>query len=572
MIDLQRRPELPAIREEQARFQEAIRAYRNEEIDAAAFRPIRLRNGLFFQGEATMLRVAIPGGRLTSGQARELARLARRYAEGGGRWTVRQNFQLYQPSLAELPELIGELAEVGLTTLQTSGPVIRAITTDPLAGSAEDEVDDPRPWCTLLHSWSTLHPHFLGLPSKFKIALTARCYDQIATRAHDIGLRLVEGGGPQALFEVWVGGGLGREPRLADRLLEAVPGSELLAYLEAILRVYSREGHQQDRRVRLKSLLAQQGIDAFRKAVEAERLRVSASELIVDDLRYRAAAALQPETPGRVSVKGEAELARWAAAEPALAQWLRWNVEPQRQAGLRAVTLPLSGLLSLGTGQVSSDHLEMLAALAERYGGAELRATQRQNLLLPHVPVGELGSLWQVLAAQGLAKPFVATPSETVSCPGSERCELANAATTPMVQAIQDHLAEEGSEEEIATPLRVAVSGCMNGCSHHAISEIGLRGVRKRGGSWYQLQLGGSPDGDLAIGTVVGPAIPGSMVPAAVQAILTRYRELRAHPRESLTETLRRHGARPFRQAVHGCWQATAGSRVSGWAEREPDL
>src|SRR5215472_14457773 len=227
-----------------AEFRDQVRRRLAGELSEDEFRPLRLRNGLYIQRHAPMLRIAIPYGLLTAHQLRTLAAIARRYDRGYGHFTTRQNLQLNWPALADVPEILAELATVQMHSIQTSGNCVRNVTADHMSGIARDEVDDPRPYCEIIRQWSTFHPEFSYLPRKFKFAVTGSPADRAASEVHDIGLHLKRNPAGELGFAVLVGGGLGRAPAIGQEIREFLPLAELLAYLEAILRVYNRYGRR----------------------------------------------------------------------------------------------------------------------------------------------------------------------------------------------------------------------------------------------------------------------------------------------------------------------------------------
>ncbi len=539
----------PAVEQELATFLDQTRDYVAGSLDADTYRPERLRWGLFFQGEQTMLRVAIPGGRLTAAQLRRLASVQHQYAPGGAHFTTRQNLQFYGTAVADVPALLAELARDGLYTLQTSGPCIRKITLDPLAGLAPDEADNPWPWWGLLQRWATLHPAFSNLPRKFKIALTAGHHDRVGLRMHDIGLRLVAGSGADARFEVWAGGGLGRRPRLAPRLFAELPGRDLLRHLEALLRLYDRHGQRTDKqRARLKDFVHNWGAESLRDAVTEEAQRLPVGGLAVDEARLAEATARGPRPPSQPLLNDEDLLEQWATANPAFAEWLRWNTEPQRPAGARAVTVSLRGR-GQPSGAIDAAELTLLAELAEAANGGEVRCTPTQHLLIPHVPLEQLGHLWERLSEADLADPYVGTLADPVSCPGSSRCELANAPTTPVAEAIRERLRASGLAHAAGSG-RLAVAGCMNACSHGPLADIALRGVEKADGDWYQILIGGRSGDAPALARPAGPAVPAERVADVAEAIVHRQLALRSDPTESISQTIERTGIKSFRDCL----------------------
>src|SRR5262249_39113945 len=223
-------------------FRDQTRRHLAGELSEEEFRPLRLRNGLYIQRHAPMLRIAIPYGLLRSAQLRKLADIARRYDRGYGHFTTRQNLQLNWPPLAAVPDILAELATVQMHAIQTSGNCVRNVTADHLAGIAPGEVDDPRPYCEIVRQWATLHPEFTYLPRKFKIAITGSSGARGASGVPDTGPPLGRAGRGRAGSAVLVGGGLGRAPFIGALIREFLPLAGPLGYLEAILRVYNRHG------------------------------------------------------------------------------------------------------------------------------------------------------------------------------------------------------------------------------------------------------------------------------------------------------------------------------------------
>src|SRR5215470_5929094 len=254
-----------------AEFRDQTRRYLAGELTDDEFRPLRLRNGLYIQRHAPMLRIAVPYGLLATRQLRKLAFIARTYDRGYGHFTTRQNVQLNWPELKNVPEILEHLASVQMHAIQTSGNCVRNVTADHMAGIAKDELDDPRPYCEILRQWSTLNPEFTYLPRKFKIAVTGSPEDRAASEVHDIGLHLQRDAAGNLGFKVFVGGGLGRTPTIGQVVREFLPLADLLAYCEAILRVYNRYGRRDNiHKARIKILVKALGIAEFGKQVEAE--------------------------------------------------------------------------------------------------------------------------------------------------------------------------------------------------------------------------------------------------------------------------------------------------------------
>ena len=211
------------------------------------------------------------------------------YDRGYGHFTTRQNIQFNWPRLVDVPAILERLAEVEMHAIQTSGNCIRNVTSDPYAGVAVDEVEDPRITGEIIRQWSTFHPEFSFLPRKFKIAVIASEDDRAALAIHDIGVRARRRGNA-AGYQIFVGGGQGRTPVLAPEIRDFLPRRELLGYLDAIMRVYNRHGRRDNKyKARIKILVRDMGAEAFTAEVEKEYAQVALEqpELQLTDAAWR---------------------------------------------------------------------------------------------------------------------------------------------------------------------------------------------------------------------------------------------------------------------------------------------
>jgi sulfite reductase (NADPH) hemoprotein beta-component len=512
------------------------------------FRPLRLMNGLYLQLHAYMLRIAIPYGVLSSEKLRLLAHIARRYDRGYGHFTTRQNIQFNWIKLEETPDILAELASVEMHGIQTSGNCIRNVTSDPFAGVAADEIEDPRPYCEIIRQWSTLHPEFSFLPRKFKIAVSGATVDRAAVRVHDIGLYLRRNDAGEVGFEVLVGGGLGRTPMIGKSLRAFLPKRQLLPYLEAILRVYNELGRRDNLyKARIKILVHSLGIDKMREAVEAEFAAMGESplELPAETIAAIAAHFAPPayDAPGE---DDEALLGRARDADPAFARWLKRNTAAHRASGRAIVTVSLKPP-GRPPGDASAEQMELLADLADAYSLGEIRVAYEQNLVLPHVRRRDLPALWRRLSAAGLGTANAGLASDIIACPGLDYCSLANARSIPVAQRLSEHLAAR--DHEIGD-LSIKISGCINACGHHHVGNIGILGVDKNGEEFYQITIGGSADDNAALGAIVGPAVPSGEVTDAVDTLIDVYLRLRRDG-ERFPQTYRRVGTAPFKEALY---------------------
>ena len=531
-----------------AEFRHQVNRRLAGEITEDQFKPIRLMNGLYLQLHAYMLRIAIPYGTLTSRKLRMLAHIARTYDKGYGHFTTRTNLQLHWIKLKDAPEILDKLAEVEMHSMQTSGNCIRNVTADPYAGATDDELDDPRIWSEVLRQWSTLHPEFSFLPRKFKIAVTAAAKDRTAVRVYDIGLHLRRGRDGEMGFEVMVGGGLGRTPHLSPTIREFLPTRHLLSYLEAILRVYNRHGRRDNIwKARIKILVASLGAEEFARQVEEEWTHLQRERIDLPDAelaRIRASFSTIFETlPARSEALEAAK-----ASDPAFARFLRNNVHAHKQPGYAIVDVSLK-TPGLTPGDMTSEQMEVVADLAEKYSLDEVRVNYQQNLLLPHVKLDDVPAVWSALAAAGLATPNIDLITDIIACPGLDYCALANARAIPIAQQIAERFADDERAETVGE-LKIKISGCINACGHHHVGHIGILGVDKKGEEFYQVTLGGSGEDDAALGQMLGPALPAGKVAEAVEQMVGVYLGERKEG-ERFLDTFRRTGVAPFKEAVY---------------------
>jgi len=532
-------------------FRDQTRRFLAGRLSEDEFRALRLRNGLYIQRYAPMLRIAIPYGLLNSRQLRKLAAIARKYDRGYGHFSTRQNLQLNWPKLAEVPDILAELATVQLHAIQTSGNCVRNVTTDHFAGVARDELFDSFVWCELIRQWSTFNPEFSYLPRKFKIAVNGALGDRAATHVHDIGLLAVRDGEEKG-FKVIVGGGLGRTPLIGQVIREFLPWRHLLTYLDAILRVYNRLGRRDNiHKARIKIVLKERGVAWFREAVEAEwaHLEDGPATLTAEEIARVEGRFTRPR------YEPLADLDLRDVKIPGFAAWARRNVHAHKAPGYAAVTLSLKRT-GVPPGDVTSGEMEAIASLAERFSQGELRVSHEQNLVFADVRQQDLVELWQALRAQGLATPNVGLLTNIIACPGGDFCALANARSLPVARAIQERFDDLDYLHDIGE-LDLNISGCMNACGHHHVGHIGILGVDKHGEEHYQVEVGGNqgearPGARVALGKVLGPAFSGAEVPEVIERLIECYLEHRDSEAERFIDVVNRIGIEPFKERVYG--------------------
>ena len=474
-----------------------------------------------------MVRVRVPGGRISTDHARQAARLAGKHAADWLHITTRQNLEIHWVTDLAVPALLDDLDAVGLSTRSACGHTIRNVMASEDAGTGFDEPFDCLPDARLISATLVARSAELNvtLPSRLNIALggSPRCQDDALV--NDIGLVSTVRDGV-AGYRLWAGGSLGKAPSLAVELSPFVARDDVLAAVEAIIDVFVAHGAFDDpTKGRLKFLVARLGEEQLRalwgEALESARHRPRATmspiEVLSEDER-QAVLALSP--PGGWSV----------------------GVRPQRTPGLASLTVDVV------LGDVGAADMGLICDLADRHAGGMLTLTRDQNITLHNVALGDVSTVRQGLAGGGLHVLGEGGTADIRACTGSAVCAL----------GITD---APGAGHGLAgrpsllrnSALRVFVSGCPNSCAQHQIADIGLAGskvrVAGRTVDGYQVFLGSELD-QQRIGEVVG-RVAATDLGDAIDAIVGSWEALR-HGRESLGSTVRRVGLDSFAAQIGG--------------------
>ncbi|MDE2419574.1 MAG: nitrite/sulfite reductase [Gammaproteobacteria bacterium] len=592
-----------------AQFRDQTQRFLNGTLSEDEFRPLRLQNGLYVQRYAPMLRIAVPYGLMNTKQFRKIASISSQYDRGYAHVSTRQNIQLNWPALEQVPDILAELATVQMHAIQTSGNCIRNTTTDQFAGRIRGEVTDPRPTCEIIRQWSTFHPEFAFLPRKFKIAVSAlEEIDRAATAFHDIGVYLVkkthveqeivaykarveaakaEFATSQADtslddeakeaaqeayhdvinsflnvdlvekalqeepsewgYKIMAGGGLGRTPIIGSIIREFLPREDLIAYLEAALRVYNLHGRRDNKyKARIKILVKALTPAVFAQKTEAEFNQIKDSLKVPADLYANMEKNFT--LPAYKSLP-DLDFTDLLKSNSTFANWYRINTHPNKTSGYRIVTISLKRA-GIAPGDVTSEELDLIADLADQYSFGELRTTHLQNVVLADVEQSKLFELWEVLTKHNLARAHIGFVTDIVCCPGGDYCSLANAKSIPIAEAIARRYQDLDTVYDIGH-LDLNISGCMNACGHHHVGHIGILGVDKKGDEFYQVSLGGNSGHDSSIGDILGPSFGADEMADVVEEILNTYLDLRLSENEQFIETYRRIGLAPFKERVY---------------------
>ncbi|EMO3519742.1 nitrite/sulfite reductase [Acinetobacter baumannii] len=530
-----------------AQFRDQTERYLAGKLSEDEYRPLRLQNGLYVQRYAPMLRIAVPYGLMNSKQLRKIAEVSTQYDRGYAHVSTRQNIQLNWPALEDVPEILAELATVQMHAIQTSGNCIRNTTTDQYAGVVAGEIADPRPTCELIRQWSTFHPEFAFLPRKFKIAVSAlEEKDRAATAFHDIGVYIVRNEAGEMGYKIMVGGGLGRTPIIGSVIREFLPREDLIAYLEAVLRVYNLHGRRDNKyKARIKILVKALTPEVFAQKVEAEFEHTRETLKIQPEILKK----LDEEfTPFDYQDLEDEDFTALFAEHPKFKQWFNINTHAHKVKGYRIVTISLKRA-GIAPGDMTTEEMNFIADLADKYTFGELRTTHEQNIALADVLQKDLFDVWQALEQHNMARAHIGFITDIISCPGGDFCSLANAKSIPIAEAITRRFEDLDKVYDLGH-LDLNISGCMNACGHHHVGNIGILGVDKKGAEFYQITLGGNSDHDASIGDILGPSFAAEAVPDVIEEVLNTYLDLRTEG-ERFVDTYRRVGIQPFKERAY---------------------
>ena len=480
-------PVIPAARslyEEQRldieRFETAIEQYLDGEIPEDVFRVMRLNNGIYGQrqgGTNQMIRIKFPAGSITPEQFEAMADIATGFSRGWGHITTRQNIQFHFVELRRVPEVMRRIAEVGLTSRESCGDTVRNISACHLAGACPHEKLDVTPWAEAVFRHFVRNPLGQRLPRKFKVNFSGCSTDCGQAMFNDVGIvavsRTADDGAVEHGFRVYIAGGLGATPHPALALEDFTRREELLPTIEAVLRVFDQTGNRENKlRARLKWVVDQLGIDEVRRRVVKIRHTLPASSSWPGGIppEVLAAGDLPAGRGDEVSEIGQGVRVSLSSRDP----YQRW-------VDASVVKGTLDGKVSVVAhaplGDITAEQFRALAAIQRRFG-ADVRLSNRQNVVFRSLDPSVVRDIHDALAEIGMALPGAELSRDVVSCPGADTCNIAVTQSRGLAKAIGDRLEEEGLAE--VGGVRINISGCSNSCGQHHASDIGLFGAERR--------------------------------------------------------------------------------------------
>ncbi len=540
---------LPAyIAEELDNYEQQIRKYRAGEVDETKMQKLRLHFGTYAQRQegVQMQRIKIPGGLLTADQLVRLADAADRFGSGFIHFTTREDAQIYYVTLEKTPELLRFLAEGGITSREACGNTVRNITACYRAGTSATEAFNVVPYADALFRYLVRNKYNQNLGRKFKITFEGCAEDHSGLRIHDIGLWAVtqtRDGKLRRGFRVYLGGGLGAVPHLAQLYTDFLPVEDLFNLAAATLRLFDRYGERKARmKARMKFLIQSMGWKKFLAALEEERERVGPIPL-TDYL---------PETeefiPEIAAHSRGLQMLNPRTSDPQFQSWVRDSVIEHKVAGFRGVHVRIK------LGDLTAARARDLAEVVRRFSAGQLRVSIEQNIYLPWVREAALWDLYVALGELSLAERGVGTIADVTTCPGSDTCRLGIASAKGLGSAVSDAFTGPLAKyAELARPLRVKISGCPNGCAQHSIANIGFYAAAlshdDRTVPAHFVTVGGQArPGNAQFGSLIGK-FPAKNCVQVTETLLQVYKEARL-PAEDFNAFVGRIGAKRLKEIL----------------------
>ena len=491
-----------------------IELFQNGKIDEEKFRSLRLARGIYGQRQegVQMIRIKLPFGKVKSNQLRRISDVSDEYSRGRLHITTRQDIQIHYVDINRTPELWSELDKDDVTIREACGNTVRNVTASELAGIDVNEPFDVSPYADALFRFFLRNPISQEMGRKFKVSFSSSNEDTGLSYMHDLGFIAKIENGVRG-FKVMIGGGLGSQPRHADELYSFLPTDKIIPLMEGVVRVFDRHGERKSRaKARMKFLIKDIGLDAFKELVEAEQNAIEFKTVAIDADAFQYSKPVSVEAP-IVEIKDEAAFNLWKST----------NVIPQKQAGYVAIGIKV--LL----GDFYTDKARLLADLVEKYAAGEIRLSLRQNIVIPFVKEDLVPFFYTELEKLGFAEAGYNKAVDITACPGTDTCNLGIASSTGIADELERVIKAEYPQYLKNDDVVIKISGCMNACGQHNMANIGFQGMSVRTpdklvAPALQVLLGGGNLGDgngVFADKVV--KVPSKRGPEALRRILNNY-------------------------------------------------
>ena len=506
--------ENPVVEKDIIELAQKIELFHYGEIDEEKFRSLRLARGVYGQRQhgVQMIRIKLPYGKVLSNQLRRIAEVSDEYSRGRLHITTRQDIQIHYVDLDRTPELWAALEKDAVTLREACGNVVRNVTASETAGIDVNEPFDVSPYADAVFRFFLRNPICQEMGRKFKVSFSASDDDTGLSYIHDLGF-IAKIKNKTRGFKVMLGGGLGSQPIHAEVWHDFLAADKIIPLMEGVLRVFDRYGERKSRaRARMKFLIKEIGLDAFKKLVEDEQHAIAFKSVEIDADAYQVSIPVTIEAP-KIEIIDKESFNKWKTT----------NLIPQKQKGYVAIGIKV--LL----GDFYADKARLLAELVEKYAAAEIRLTLRQNMLIPFVKEDLVPFFYTELKKMGFAEAGYNKAVDITACPGTDTCNLGIASSTGITKELERIIKTEYPQYLENNDLVIKISGCMNACGQHNMANIGFQGMSIRTNDnlvvpALQVLLGGGNRGDgkgYFADKVV--KVPSRRAPEALRRILNDF-------------------------------------------------
>ncbi|WP_109851577.1 HEPN domain-containing protein [Aquimarina sp. AU58] len=457
--------ENPIVQKDVIELANKIEQFHKGKIDEEKFRSLRLARGVYGQRQegVQMIRIKLPYGKVLSNQLRRICEVSDEYSRGRLHITTRQDIQIHYVDLNRTPELWAELEKDDVTLREACGNTVRNVTASETAGIDPKEPFDVSPYADALFRFFLRNPICQEMGRKFKVSFSGTEEDTGLSYMHDLGFIAKIENGVRG-FKVMLGGGLGSQPRHADELYNFLPSEKIIPLMEGVLRIFDRHGERKSRaKARMKFLLKDIGVEAFKELVEAEQNAIEQKTVVIDAEAYKTSVPVEVEAP-QVEIKNQKTFDLWKST----------NVVAQKQEGYVAIGVKV--LL----GDFYTDKARLLADLVEKYAAGEIRLSLRQNILIPFVKEDIVPFFYQELEKLGFVESGYNKAVDITACPGTDTCNLGIASSTGIAEELERVIKTEYPQYLEKEDLVIKISGCMNACGQHNMANIGFQGMSVR--------------------------------------------------------------------------------------------
>lgn len=424
-------------------FEKITRQFYNGEVSVPEYKGFSGGFGSYAQrgGKASMLRLRLPGGRISKEKLGFIAESIEKYHIDKLHFTTCQTIQLHNLDADAVCELAVAALDYGIVTRGGGGDFPRNVMVSPLSGVEKDEYFDVTPYAEAAGEYLMGLIKTVKLPRKLKVCFSNSPANRTHATFRDLGFAAREDG----TFDVYSAGGLGNNPKMGVLVAEEVPGTKILYYIKAMVNMFTTYGNYENRakaRTRyMQDVLGERYVEAFTEKLQ--EVIDSGEDLDI------------PVEESSVSKQGDGTLIEDR------------RVVAQKQDGLYAVKYhPVGGCPK------PEKMVELYHAIKDM-DQVEIRIAPEEYIYVINCTATEAGKLLELLddSAQNLFETSVA-------CIGASICQVGVRDSQNLLKTLVDASKEWGFEDGVLP--QIHISGCPSSCGTHQIGKIGFRGGVKK--------------------------------------------------------------------------------------------